>query len=253
MSAVMAVTLGNTTAAGVLAIDGVLGPVRRVSVGRLEDLDDVLARACADCGGEAVPVAVASVNPPALQRFARLAAGTGVPRPEVAGADFPIPIPDTVENRGQVGVDRLLGALAAYRRTGGACVTVDFGTAITVNAVSAEGVFLGGAILPGLALMARALAQGTAALPEVAPEDTPPCIGRNTAQAVAAGLVHGAAGAVAALIRGARQTVGAKAAVILTGGGAGRLAGLLPTDCRQVQPDLVLEGLILSYRERPER
>ena len=248
-TALVAVALGNSTAAATLVTDTALGQVTRVPVERLEDLTPVLARACPDCGGEATAIAVVSVNPPALARLLALAKEMHLAKPLVAGDDFPIPMQTDVDEPERVGADRLLAALAAYRRARSACLIVDCGTAITVNAVRAGGVFVGGTIFPGLAMMAKALARGTALLPETALPDRAPPVGKNTEQAIAAGLLHGAAGAVANLIIVASEVVGSEAAVFLTGGDAARLAEFLPPDCRDVTPDLVLEGLAIAYRE----
>ena len=76
-----------------------------------------------------------------------------------AGTDFPVPLRNLTDAPDQVGMDRLLAAYAGYRRAGGAAVVVTFGTAITVNAVSKDGGFLGGAIAPGIGLSAEALAR----------------------------------------------------------------------------------------------
>ncbi len=201
-----------------------------------------------------MPLAVASVNPPALKELRALAAEVAPESPlHVAGSDFPIPIHVSMAEPGRVGVDRLLAALAAYRQTGGPCIIVDFGTAITVNAVQADGTFLGGAIYPGLAMMAGALADGTAQLPRIAVPDAAPLVGRNTEEAIAAGLLHGTAGAVANLIIVASEVVGESARVFLTGGDAPRVANFLPPDCREVSPDLVLDGLAIAYRESARR
>jgi len=253
MSDAVAITLGNSRAAATILTGGVLGSVRRAPVENLAELRDVLLRACADCGGETLPVVVASVNPPALERLRQLLTDMSLPLPEVAGKDFPVPLRTDVREPGMVGVDRLLGALAAYRRVQGPCIVVDFGTAITVNSVSREGVFLGGAILPGLTMMARALAGGTVLLPEITVPESATGIGKNTEEAIAAGLLHGVTGAVANLVIVASQTVGEDAAVLLTGGDAERIAALLPSDCQEVVPDLVLEGLAIAYHERPSK
>jgi type III pantothenate kinase len=252
MAAVLAITLGNSTAAAVLATDGVLGPVRRVPVGQLEELRDVLARIGKE-GGAPIPIAVASVNPPALERLERLLTDLGLPPAAVARRDFPVPIGTEVKAPERVGVDRLLGALATYRRVGAECIVVDFGTAITVNSVRGDGIFLGGAILPGLGMAARALSEGTALLPEIPLPAAAPAVGRSTEEAIAAGMIHGAAGAVTGLIDGARRVVGAGAKVVLTGGDAACVAAHLPPDCREVLPDLVLEGLLVAYREWQKR
>jgi len=247
--ALLAVTLGNSTAAATLVTGDTIEAVRRTPVDRLDDLGPVLARACPDCGGEAVAIAVASVNPPALEHLERLLKEMLLPKPLVAGRDFPIPMKTDVLEPDRVGADRLLAALAAWRRAKGRCIVVDCGTAITVNSIRGDGVFLGGAILPGLALMARALAEGTALLPQVPAPETAPGVGRNTQEAMAAGILHGAAGAVANLVLVARNLIGRDAPVFLTGGDALRLAAFQPPDCRNVFPNLVLEGLAIATRE----
>jgi len=233
MSALVAVTLGNSSAALAVATEaGAIESVRRVPIDRLEDLAADMAQ----------PVIVASVNPPALERLRRIAASL-----LVAGADFPIPIKTDVDQPERVGTDRLLTALAAYRRFNRECIVVDFGTAITVNAVRADGTFAGGAIFPGLAMMARALSEGTALLPAVQAPTAAPLAGRNTEEAVAAGILRGAAGAVTGLIAAARRVVGTDACVVLTGGAAPVVADLLPADCRIIIQNLVFEGLLVAY------
>lgn len=247
MNPLVAVTLGNSTAALALVEGGAVGQVIRVPVGDLDRLHEALDRACRGRASACPAVIVSSVNPPALERFKTLATAMGCSPPQVAGADFAVPIRTDVDQPERVGTDRLLGALAAHQRTGGACVTVDCGTAITVNAVSAGGVFLGGAIMPGLGLMARSLAQGTALLPTVCLGRSAPGVGRSTVEAIAAGVLRGGAGAVTALIASAREAVGCGAPVVLTGGDAERIADLLPPDCRMIVPNLVIEGLIAAY------
>lgn len=110
-------------------------------------------------------VLVASVKPPATAPVLEWAA-RDLRRPAVTlGIDCPVPIPVRVRNPWTVGIDRLVNALAAHKRFGGPAVIVDVGTAITVDAVSATGEFLGGAIAPGIALCARALHRDCAQLP----------------------------------------------------------------------------------------
>jgi type III pantothenate kinase len=245
------IAVGNSTAAVALAADGTaLGGAQRVAVDHIDDLAELLAQAKKGRAGQPMPLAVASVNPPALADLKRVAADVTHPSPlYVAGTDFPIPLKTDVENPARLGPDRLLAALAAYRQVGGPCIVVDFGTAITVNSVRADGVFLGGAIFPGLGMMTRALAQDTALLPLAAVPDSAPAIGRSTEQAMAAGLLHGTAGAVANLILVAAEVVGEHAKIFLTGGDAPRMARYLPPDCREITSDLVLEGLMIAFRE----
>jgi type III pantothenate kinase len=250
MTAFLAVTLGNTAARLTAAEGERIGEVFRVPAGRLEDLREAWEHAISDSEEEQVPVAVASVNPPALARLRELAAEWGGRTPEVAGDDFPVPIRADLDMPLQgVGCDRLLAALAAWKRVGTACIIVDIGTAITVNVVRADGVFAGGTIFPGPRLQARALAEGTALLPPVELPDEAPPVGRTTKDAIAGGILRGTAGAVTALVAAAREVVGPGAPVLLTGGGAPALAKRLARDCRDVLPSLVLEGLAIAYNE----
>ena len=113
--------------------------------------------------------------------------------------------------------------------------------------LAADGTFLGGAILPGPALMARALADGTSKLPEVAALGTsaPPAMpGRSTHEAIAAGIGFGIQGAVARLVAEARGSLGTDAEVILTGGWRGAVRAALPGAIEI--PDLVLHGIALA-------
>lgn len=250
MSHFLAVTLGNTTAAAAVATGGKLGEVTRVPAGEVEKLRPALESAAA--GDEDVPIVVASVNPPALGTFAEMVVKvTGRP-PLVAGRDFPIPIRTDVDEPGKVGADRLLAALAAWRRCMKACIVVDAGTAVTVDAVSAEGVFLGGAIFPGPEVMARGLAEGTAQLPLVPPDRlfmSGPSIGKNTEAAIRSGVMRALPAAVSGLVGFLSDEMGGTGRVFLTGGYAP------PKDVQgealwTAVRELVLEGLVLAGRER---
>ena len=133
------------------------------------------------------------------------------------------------------------------RRPGRGVIIVDCGTAATVDLVSASGAFLGGAILPGPALMARALAEGTSLLPAVAAleQETPPVMpGRSTQDAIAAGIGWGIRGAIARLVEEARASIGVEADVILTGGWRGVVRDALPGAIEM--PELVLAGIALA-------
>ncbi len=110
-------------------------------------------------------VLVASVRPPATPPVLEWAAET-LRRPAVTmGIDCLVPIQVRVKNPRTVGIDRLVNALAAYRRFGGPAVVVDIGTAVAIDVVSERGEFLGGAIAPGITVAARALHRDCAQLP----------------------------------------------------------------------------------------
>ena len=165
----------------------------------------------------------------------------------IAHLDLPLAV--LVDEPHRVGIDRLAGAAAAalVKDPARPAIVVDCGTATTVNLVSVAGEFLGGAILPGFALMARALAEGTSRLPEVAALDhaPPPALpGRSTQAAIAAGIGWGIRGAVERIVAEAQRPFAGAAQVILTGGSAGLVRDCLPGAVEQ--PDLVLAGIALA-------
>ena len=96
----------------------------------------------------------------------------------------------------EVGADRILNALAAFELAKGPAVVIDFGTATTFDCVSKRGDYLGGAILPGPRMAAKALASGTAQLPEIAVRRPRRVIGRNTKECIEAGLYFGYLGMI---------------------------------------------------------
>jgi type III pantothenate kinase len=150
-----------------------------------------------------------------------------------------------------VGVDRLLDGLAANRlRTPGRpAVVVDVGSAVTVDLVDADGAFRGGAILPGIAMSARALHEFTDLLPQIDMAELaepPPALGTATVAAMRSGLFWGAVGAVRQLVE--RLTSNRDAEVFLTGGAGPIVAQLMGSSARYV-PHLTLAGIALADTE----
>lgn len=205
----------------------------------------------------AVPAAavllVASVHEAAAVRLEAAVAATSATRHRVirqrriTHADLPLNV--VVDEPHRVGIDRLAAAAAAaaVKPRDRAAIVIDCGTATTVNLLSPTGDFLGGAILPGPGLMARALAEGTNKLPEVSALErgAPPAMpGRSTQTAIAAGIGWGMRGAVARLVDEGRRAVGHDAVVILTGGARGLVRDAVPGALDM--PDLVLAGIALA-------
>ena len=159
-----------------------------------------------------------------------------------------------VESPETVGADRLFAARGALARTGDSALVVDAGTALTVDAVRADPpVFLGGAIAPGPGLLARALALGTARLPAIDPRPLAPALGRDTRQALEAGIAVGFAGAASALVEGVGRESGLGVrSVVLTGGARGFLEAALGRSvaCLTVDEHLVHLGLRAAAGER---
>ena len=150
------------------------------------------------------------------------------------------------DNPRDVGADRIVDAVAARELYGQPAIIVDFGTATVFDAISKDGVYLGGAIAPGISVAAEALFLNTSQLRRV--ELVPPksAIGQNTTAALQAGLVLGYAELVKGLVGRFKEELGGSATVVGTGG----LANIISLEADVfdvVDPDLTLVGLRHIY------
>jgi type III pantothenate kinase len=150
------------------------------------------------------------------------------------------------ENPRDVGADRIANALAAFSKYGGPIVIIDFGTAVTYDAISAEGDYLGGAIAPGIEISLDALVSQTAMLRRVEPVAPDSVIGRNTINSIQSGLIWGFVAQVEGMVKRMVDELGGKARVIATGGQASLVAELTNV-IETTDPLLTLEGLRLIY------
>jgi len=139
----------------------------------------------------------------------------------------------------QLGSDRWAALVAARHLAGGSALAVNVGTAVTIDALTQEGEFLGGLILPGLDLMAAALARGTAALPLAVGMIAQ--FPRTTTDAIASGALHAVCGAIERMERALAER-GSKPQTLVSGGAAQVVISHLGLPARLV-PNLVLEGL----------
>jgi type III pantothenate kinase len=148
----------------------------------------------------------------------------------------------------QLGADRWAALIGARQLHAGACLVVGAGTATTVDLLTADGVFRGGLILPGLALMRSSLAGAAAQLAEASGRhsDSP----RNTDDAIVSGAIEATAGAIERMYR--RIAGQPSPTCLLTGGAAGELEAHLHLPLRRVD-DLVLQGLLLVADENGPR
>lgn len=149
-------------------------------------------------------------------------------------------VKNTYSNPGQLGVDRWMGLVAARQRTDEAVLVVSVGTAMTVDALSAEGIFLGGVIVPGFHLMRQALLQGTAGV-DAGTGDWQAFPG-TTANAVQSGIVAALCGAIAQQHARLAEVAGMAPRCLLTGGDAEKVLSHLRIPAEHV-PALVLEGI----------
>jgi type III pantothenate kinase len=150
------------------------------------------------------------------------------------------------ENPREVGADRIVAALAAFRKYGGPLIIIDFGTGTTYDAISATGDYLGGAIAPGIGIAADALFEHAARLQRVELKAPPSVIGRNTVESVQAGILFGYVAQVEGMVARLRRELGDEAKVVATGGYA-RLIAAHTQAIQEVDDRLMLEGLRLIH------
>ena len=151
------------------------------------------------------------------------------------------------ENPRELGADRLVDAWAAYKLTGGPAVVVDFGTATTCDAVSAEGDFVSGMIFPGLQVSVNALYERTSKLTKIEILKAPTPHIKNTVESMQLGAYYGYLGAVERMIATMKEIVGQDAAVVATGGFSHLFEDEQIFD--RIVPHLQLDGIRMLYKQ----
>ena len=248
----LCIDIGNTNITLGLYEGAALGPRWRLSTEheRMPDefglqvtgLLSLAGKSPADIHG----VALASVVPPLTGRWIETCRTYLKSNPLVIDAGVRTGVKIRYEDPRAVGADRIVDAAAAYRLYGGPACIVDFGTATTFDAISAEGEYLGGAIAPGIGVAAQALFQRTAKLPRVDIAKPPAAIGRNTVHAIQSGLLFGYVGLVEGMVARFRQELGPEMKVIGTGGEV----DLIARETKVIEilaPWLTLDGLRMIY------
>ena len=195
--------------------------------------------------GDLDAICVSSVVPPLGIQYQQLSERYLEADCLLVGPGVKTGMPMRIDTPQEVGADRLVNAVAAYERCGGACVVVDFGTGINFDAVSAAGEYLGGAIAPGLEVSLTALVSRAARIPQIdliAPETA---IGRNSRAAIQSGVVFGFAGLIDGVARRIEEELG-DARFLATGGLASVIVPFTET-IDEVDDLLTLKGLRLIH------
>ncbi len=168
--------------------------------------------------------------------------------PVIVDAAAPLPIRLEVEEPLTVGADRIINTLAASRLYGRDTVVVDLGTATTFDCITADGVFLGGVIAPGVRTSAETLFRRTSKLPATELRAPAKVIGTRTEECIRAGVVYGAADAIDGIVRRILKAWPRPGTplVVATGG----LADTIRPFCETIEvvaPYLTLDGLRMAY------
>ncbi|GAB1455009.1 MAG: type III pantothenate kinase [Spirochaetia bacterium] len=187
-------------------------------------------------------VIISSVVPQLTTAMEKMARHLFHVEPVLLGPSVYGNLPVSVVAAHEIGSDLVADAMAAWTKYSQACLVVDFGTALTFTAVDSKGAIIGVSIAPGLGTAAGSLSKNTAQLPSVPLEVPASAMGRNTVEAIQAGVVLGYTGLVEYLVARIRGELGGMAKVIATGGMCRVLSGL--TDVfDEIDPDLTLSGL----------
>ena len=166
----------------------------------------------------------------------------------IIGKDIPLPMQLWVDEPDKIGTDRVVSAAAAYEVAEDAVIIADFGTAVTIDLVDQNGIFLGGVILPGFEISAKALRDYTAQLPNIKITKPKAPYGKNTADAINCGLYYSIVGALEEIIRRYSEEFGKWPQTVITGSAA----KIIASDCEFIDnyvPNLVINGIVLAYKK----
>jgi type III pantothenate kinase len=195
---------------------------------------------------ELTGICLSSVVPPLTERIIE-ACQTYLQRmPLVVNCTLKLGIKVGYDDPKAVGGDRLADAAGVWKLYGGPACIIDFGTATTFNALSKDGIYLGGAIAAGVGIALDALVRRTSKLPPVELQAPPSAIGHNTVHAMQSGIINGYVAMTEGMVKRFKAELGEDAKVIATGG----LVSVIASQTRIIDitaPWLTLDGLRIIW------
>ena len=193
-------------------------------------------------------IIIGSVVPDITQEF-KLAVSTFLKsKPYIIAEDIKVNFPTELEVPSEIGTDRIVNALCAWRLYKKPTIIIDFGTATTFDVVGKKGIYLGGVIAPGVNLSINALHSAAARLPRIAITKETKVIGKNTVSAMSSGIYWGYIGLIKNILIKIEKELNYKMLIIATGG----LSDLFVNEVSKkiiVNKDLTLRGLFMAYKE----
>ncbi|NCO24524.1 MAG: type III pantothenate kinase [bacterium] len=249
---ILVIDVGNShTVIGVYKEEKLLGHWRiSTNLKKTEDEYGILVKGLLDNSklslADIKGIVISCVVPPIIWILKKMSADYFKVSPIIVGPGIKTGIYIKTDNPKEVGADRIVNAIAAYKLYGGPVIIIDFGTATTFCAVNKDGVYLGGAIAPGIEISAEALAEKTAKLPKIEVTKPQHSIGSNTIAAMKSGIFFGYLGLTNELIRRFKRELGEDSLVVATGG----YSELIGNECNlidKINPFLTLIGLYLVY------
>lgn len=154
-----------------------------------------------------------------------------------------------LENKSEVGADRIVNAAAVINFYKAPAIVIDFGTATTFDIINGKNEFIGGIIAPGMKIQAQSLSKYTSKLPLLDIEPSLKVIGTNTQEAILSGIVRGHACMISGLLKECEKELGQKPLVIATGGYAKLVSGYITPSFDYIDEDLTLKGLNAIYNK----
>ncbi|MGR3179593.1 MAG: type III pantothenate kinase [Candidatus Anammoxibacter sp.] len=246
---ILAVDIGNTNInLGLFDADTLVSQFRIDVIKLQQDCKTIEEYWTGITTGNINNIVTASVNPTAESIFFQWVENKFKKRPIKIGEDIQPEIPIKVRNPKKVGIDRVLNAIAAYRLVKNDVIVVDVGSAITFDVVSNTGEFLGGVIAPGIKMCADALHTQTGQLPLVKVKKVENVLGKDTEEAMIAGIYWGSVGTVNIVLEKLFDQLKSKPDVIATGGDAELIAESI-NYITKVIPHLTLDGIRIVYEE----